>query len=181
MDLFTINDDEINVVDIMKKIRENIQRKREQGIYTDEEVEEMSRLKLETFADEAEIDAQLLNKLLSPSHAWNISTDYRIKTHRKGIKGRLIVLAKKLVRPLVRLYTDQPVSRQAQLNQYFVHLLHNTIREMTRLQIRTTTLKNRIDLLEREKDMLQRREKTLEKMVQFKEREDESPEEPKKQ
>ena len=65
---------------------------------------------------------------MARDHNWNISPDYRIETHRKGLSARLVVLAKTLVRPLVRLYTDQPLSRQAQINQYLLHLCHHLAR-----------------------------------------------------
>ena len=77
-----------------------------EGLYTDDEVEELTALKLQAFADEAEIDPELLARLMATDHNWNISTDYRIETHRQGFGARVIVLLKKLVRPLVRLYTD---------------------------------------------------------------------------
>ena len=41
-DLIRIDDAEVDVADIMRQIRENIKRKKEQGIYTDEEVEELA-------------------------------------------------------------------------------------------------------------------------------------------
>ncbi len=164
---FEIKDDEIDVAEIMERIRERIRRKREQGLYTDEEVAELTTMKLQAYADEAEIDSELLARLLAPNHNWNISVDYRIQTHRRGWKGKLIVLLKRLVRPVVRLYTDHPLNRQAQLNLYMVHLCHNLVRELTRLQISHTTLKNRCDQLERELDFLSRREKTLETMVEL--------------
>jgi hypothetical protein len=84
---------------------------------------------------------------MADNHNWNISTDYRIETHRGGFKGRLVVLLKKLVRPWVRLYTDQPLSRQAQVNLYLHYLSHNLVRELVRLQIEHTALRNRFDEL----------------------------------
>jgi hypothetical protein len=145
-------DGRIDVAEVMAQIRERIRRKRELGRYTDEEVEEMTALKLQAFADEAEIDPELLARLMAPDHNWNISVDYRIQTHRRGLPGQLIVLVKKLVRPLVRLYTDHVLSRQAQLNLYLVHLCHNLVRELTRLQLEHTALKNRSEELERERE-----------------------------
>jgi hypothetical protein len=85
---------------------------------------------------------------MAPNHNWNISVDYRIKTHRQGRAARLIVLAKTFVRPFVRLYTDHVLNRQAQLNLYMVHLCHNLVRELVRLQLDHTALRNRCDRLE---------------------------------
>ena len=48
-----------------------------------------------------------------------------------------MVQLKKLVRPWVRLYTDHPLSRQAQINLYLHYLCHNLVREVVRLQVET--------------------------------------------
>ena len=58
-----------------------------------------------------------------------------------------MVVLKKLFRPWVRLYTDHPLSRQAQINLYLHYLTHNLVRELVRLQIEHTALRNRFDEL----------------------------------
>ena len=147
MDEWTDGDGRVDVAAIMGGIREKIRGRRDLGLYTDEEVDELSALRLQAFADEAGIDPDLLSRLMADNHNWNISTDYRIETHRGGFKGRLVVLLKKLFRPWVRLYTDQPLSRQAQINLYLHYLCHNLVRELVRLQIEHTALRNRFDEL----------------------------------
>ena len=57
--------------------------------------------------------------------------------------------AKKAVRPFVRLYTDHLLNRQAQINLYLAHLLHDNIRETARLQLELQALKARLETLER--------------------------------
>ena len=143
-------DGRVDVAQVMAKIREKIRAKRDQGQYGDDEVEEMTALKLQAFADEAEIDPELLARLMAPNHNWNISVDYRIQTHRTGYGAQAIVLVKKLVRPLVRLYTDHVLNRQAQINLYMVHLCHNLVRELVRLQLDHAALRNRCERLEKE-------------------------------
>jgi len=145
----------VDVVAIMKEIRETIQKKRAEGVYTDEEVESLAGLRLRAFAEEARIDDKLLERLLGPSHDWNISSDYLIRTTRTGWPARALILAKKTVRPFVRLYTDHVLNRQAQLNLYFAHLLHNSIREGARLQLEMQGLRHRV--LELERELLLRR------------------------
>ncbi len=140
----------VDVVAIMKEIRETIQKKRAEGVYTDEEVESLAALRLRAFAEEARIDDKLLERLLGPSHDWNISSDYLIRTARTGLSARALILAKKVVRPFIRLYTDHVLNRQAQLNLYFAHLLHNSIREGARLQLEMQGLRHRLEELERE-------------------------------
>ncbi len=141
----------VDVVRIMKEIRERIQKKRERGLYTDEEVESLTALRLRAFAEGAMIDDKLLERLLGESHDWNITVDYLIRTTRTGLQARLLVLAKKIVRPFVRLYTDHVLGRQAQLNLYFAHLLHDSIRETARLQLELQAQRYRIEVLEKER------------------------------
>ena len=146
MDEWTGSDGRVDVAAIMAGIREKIRGRRDRGLYTDEEVEELSALRLQAFADDAGIDPDLLARLMAPNHNWNISTDYRIETHRAGPAARLVVLLKKLVRPWVRLYTDQPLSRQAQINLYLHYLCHNLVREVVKLQVETAALRNKLEL-----------------------------------
>jgi hypothetical protein len=56
-----------NVVEIMSSIREDNRRKRERGIFTDEELDEMARERLRAFAQTAHIDPRLLDRFLDPA------------------------------------------------------------------------------------------------------------------
>jgi hypothetical protein len=147
MDEWTGSDGRVDVAAVMARIREKIRGRRDLGLYTEEEVEELSALKLQAFADDAGIDPELLARLMAPNHNWNISTDYRIETHRSGLGARLIVALKKAIRPWIRLYTDQPLSRQAQINLYLHYLCHNLVRELVRLQVEHAALRNRVEAL----------------------------------
>lgn len=151
MSEWTRPDGTVDVAEIMSRIREKIRGRRDLGLYTDEEVEELTALKLQAFADDAGIDPELLARLMAPNHNWNISTDYRIETHRKGLGARLVVQLKRLVRPWVRLYTDHPLSRQAQINLYLHYLGTNLVRELVRLQVEHAALRNRLDALLKER------------------------------
>jgi len=152
MDQWTTPDGRVDVAEVMSRIREKIRGRRDLGLYTDEEVEELTALKLQAFADDAGIDPELLARLMAPNHNWNISTDYRIETHRRGVGARLVVLLKRIVRPWVRLYTDHPLSRQAQINLYLHYLGHNLVRELVRLQVEHAALRNRVEALRTERD-----------------------------
>jgi hypothetical protein len=141
----------VDVAAIMARIREKIRGRRDLGLYTDDEVEELTALKLQAFADEAGIDPELLARLMADNHNWNISSDYRIETHRRGYGARAVVQLKKLVRPFVRLYTDHPLNRQAQINLYLHYLCHNLVRDVVRLQVETAALRNRVAEMEKAK------------------------------
>jgi hypothetical protein len=151
-DWTTTSDGRVDVAAVMNRIREKIRGRRDLGLYSDEEVEELTSLKLQAFADDAGIDPELLARLMADNHNWNISTDYRIETHRQGTGARTIVWLKKLVRPWVRLYTDHPLSRQAQINLYLHYLGHNLVRELVRLQVEVAALRNRLETLQKEKE-----------------------------
>jgi hypothetical protein len=144
---WTSADGTVDVAKVMARIREKIRGRRDLGLYTEDEVEELTALKLQAFADDAGIDPDLLARLMADNHNWNISTDYRIETHRQGRGAKLIVLLKKLVRPWVRLYTDHPLSRQAQINLYLHYLCHNLVRELVKLQVEHAALRNRVEAL----------------------------------
>jgi hypothetical protein len=139
---------QFDVVQIMSSIREQNRLNRERGIFTDEELDEMARARLRAFAQTAHIDPRLLDRFLDPGHDWNIATDYIIRTHRRGPGARLSLLGKRLVRPLVRLYTDHLLNRQTQINQYFCEVLHHTVREMVRLEAQVAALRKRCEELE---------------------------------
>jgi hypothetical protein len=147
-ELVVIEDGRIDVAAVMVRLRERIREKRDLGRYTDDEVLELTALKLQAFADEAEVDPELLARLMAADHNWNISVDYRLKSHRSGFEGRVIVVLKRLVRPLVRLYTDHVLSRQAQINQYLLHLTHHAVRELVKVQLENAALRRRLDALD---------------------------------
>jgi len=137
-----------NVVEIMSEIREQNRQKRERGILTEEELDGLARERLRAFAQTAHIDPRLLDRFLDPGHDWNIATDYIIRTHRQGPAARLSLVGKRLVRPLVRLYTDHLLNRQTQINQYFCEVLHHSVREMVRLEAQVAALRRRCEELE---------------------------------
>ncbi len=144
---WTASDGRVDVAQVMAKVREKIRGRRDLGLYTEEEVAELAALKLQAFADDAGIDPELLARLMADNNNWNISTDYRIVTHRQGWAARLLVLLKRLVHPWVRLYTDEPLGRQAQINLYLHYLSHNLVREVVKLQVETAALRNKVELL----------------------------------
>jgi len=140
----------LDVVRIMDALRERGRRDREKGILTDEELATIAERRIRGFAEKAYIDPLLLERFLRPGHDWNIATDYLIRTHRRGLFARLSLLVKRAVRPVVRLYTDHLLNRQAQINQYFCHLLHAATRENARLETRLAALEARCARLEEE-------------------------------
>lgn len=121
----------VDVGRVMAAVRDAVLRRRNEPTTP---VEEAVAARLAELADESGIDPELLGHLLAADGLWNLSPDYRIETHRRGLEARAVVLLKKLVRPFVRLYTDPIVTRQAQVNLYLLHVLRSLLTEITRLQ-----------------------------------------------
>src|SRR5687768_6340232 len=102
-----------DVLRIMAEIRASLELKRAQGIYTDTEADALAEKHLRSYSEDVLIDPRLVEWLHGPGTEWNISPDYAIQTTRSGPVAWLLVTAKKLVRPIVRLYTDPILVRQA--------------------------------------------------------------------
>lgn len=130
-DPFDAKEGRIDVARVMAGIRDGIRRRRDERSTS---VEDAVTLRLRDLADESGIHPELLAHLLAADGRWNLTPDYRIQTHRKGLEGRLVVFLKSLVRPVVRLYTDPIVERQAQVNLYLLHLARTLLAEVTRLE-----------------------------------------------
>jgi len=132
------NGDRVDVMRIMETIRDDIRRRRD-ALPVAEAVTERMR----TLADETEIDAELLGPLLRGEAGWNLNPDYRIPTHRVGVARFLVLTLKRLVGPIVRLYTDPLVERQAQINLYLLHVVEALLMETARLQRTVDSLRPR--------------------------------------
>ena len=140
----------LDVARIVGAIREQVRSDREQGILTEEELDVLARDRIRALTEKAYIDPLLLERFLRRGHDWNIAADYLIRTHRSGLLPRLSLIVKRLIRPMVRLYTDHPLNRQSQINQYFCHLIHAATRTNLRLEARVAGLEERCARLEQE-------------------------------
>jgi len=146
---------QVDVAEIMEHIRGLIRRRSGQGPESEQEIEARATARLQAYADEGEIDSELMARLLAGGQGWNVSADYRIETHRRGLSARLVVLTKSLIRPLVRLYTDFVIARQAQINVYVVRLCEGLSREVVRLEARNAALLKRCEVAEHRLDALE--------------------------
>ncbi len=170
---FEIRSDEVNVEDVMRLIRKRIEEKR-QGVYSDEEIARIAEARLERGLDGADFDTGLLAELRQRSPRWNIKIDgdaLYASTHDTFV-GRLLATIRRRLNPVLRLLINPnplvlALHRQSQLNTYYVHLLHESAVELTRLNLEVESLKNRILELTGRMEQMQRREKTLEDMVVY--------------
>jgi hypothetical protein len=173
---FEIRDAGVDVEEIMRQIRERIEEKRRKGLLTDAEVREIAEHRLEGVLDAHDFKPDLLSEFRDHPEQWNFSfnpeTPYRSS---RGAAGRALEAVRRLLRPVQKLFWNptpmiSALSRQSDLNTYYVHLLHNMTAELTRLNLEVQELKNRSLQLQARLELQARREKTLEAMVDLRDR-----------
>lgn len=123
---------EINVQDIMEKIRERVQKKRKEGAYK-EDLDKLAREVLESTSPTETakmIKKDLERNLHSANLNWNVE-DYTI-TSRGGLSGRLIILFKKIVRSIVNPWIGVIIHRQAVFNSYLTRILNSLAKRIER-------------------------------------------------
>ena len=171
---FEIKADGVDVEKIMREIRARIEEKR-RGLYTDDEIREIAEHRLDAVLDAHEFNSDFVADFRSEPARWNFQfgpqTLYRSS---RGVVGQMLEKTRALLRPVQKLFWNpnpmiSALSRQSDLNAYYVHLLHNLAVEVTKLNLEVQDLKNRLLQLQGQLEFQKRREKTLEEMVVFRE------------
>jgi hypothetical protein len=178
--------DNIDVEQIMHQIRARIREKR--GVdYTEEEIRELARVKLERFLDPGGVRSDLLEQFRRvrtpspplPNYAFEDSTLF--DSHRG-----LLQWIRKLLRPILKLFFNpnpliSALHIQSQLNAQHAasnaarenldalsyELMHNLVLETTRLGIEVKNLKMRVESMSSRLDFDERRARALEGVVQY--------------
>jgi len=169
---FEIEAKDVDVVAIMSAIRQRIAEKKK-GLYTEEEIREIAERRLEVVQGGQDVTSALLADFRGEPERWNFSFEMdTIYRSSRGAVGQVLQVVRRALKPLQKLFWNpnpmiSALSRQSDLNQYYVHLLHNLVLELTRLSLDVQDLKNRNLQLQGRLELLIRREKTLESMVVF--------------
>ena len=131
---FEIKDDEINVEEIMEKIRENIRRRKEAGVYPPDPDPAASQ-------DPAGANTEIARDLAYLSGNWDIQNrSYFISSHRP-VAGKFLVRGRELVHGEVRRYVDPVIWKQAEFNRATGRVLEGLrqqVREEASRQIQAT-------------------------------------------
>ena len=171
---FEIGAEGVDVEKIMRGIRERIEEKKK-GLYTEEEIREIAERRLESVLEARDLRADLIQDFRAEPSRWNFSFETEtIYRSSRGLVGRALEAVRRLLRPVQKLFWNpnpmiDALSRQSDLNKYYVHLFHNLALELTRLNLEVQELKNRNLQLQGRLELLVRREKTLESMVAYRE------------
>lgn len=116
MDSIKITDDEINVEDIMRKIKENMMKKKDTdnvSMQTAPAIEETFQVPPEAKEMKQDLDYINLN--------WNVHADYNISSHRPVV-GRLLIWGRQAVHDEVRRYIDTIIGKQEEFNSHVARL-----------------------------------------------------------
>ena len=169
---FEIESKDVDVEAVMRGIRQRIDEKRK-GLYSDEEIAEIASHRLDAVLDAHEFNPDLIRDFRSHEARWNFvfGKDTVYESSRGAVGGALQTI-RALLRPVQKLFWNPnpmiaALSRQSDLNDYYVHLFHNLALEVTKLNLEVQELRNRCLELQGRLDFQVKREKTLEGMVVY--------------
>lgn len=169
-----IKGDDVSVDEIMRLVRKRIEEKR-QTLYTDEEIRAIAEHRLDAVLDAHDFNSDFIADFREGPVRWNyqFAPDTLYRSSR-GVVGRALETARRVLKPIQKLFWNpnpliSALSRQSDLNAYYVHLLHNMAVEMTKLNLEIQDLKNRTLQIQGRLELQVRREKTLEEMVVYRE------------
>jgi hypothetical protein len=167
---FEIKADGVDVEQIRRSILEEIERKKG-DLYSEEELRALAERGLEAVLQGGELRGELLDEFRARDGQWNFAFDTEtVYRSSRGVVGQALEAVRRILRPVQKLFWNpnpmiSALSRQADLNRYYVHLLHNLVLEVSRLNLEVQEVRNRNLQLTGRVEMLARREKTLEEMV----------------
>jgi hypothetical protein len=177
-----VRSDSVDVEQIMSQIRARIREKR--GVdYTEEEIRELARVKLEKFLDPGRVRSDLLEQFRQTKAAMPAPPNYAFEDSTLFDSHRGIVrVIRAMLKPLLKLFFNpnpliQALHIQSELNtrnaqrehldtlQY--ELIHNLVLETTRLGIEVKNLRMRLESMSSRLDFDERRARALEGVVQY--------------
>jgi len=170
MSTFSVKGSDIDVESVMSTIRSRIEEKRK-GLYTEEEVREIAEMKLDSVLDASQFNSDFVAAFRARDEQWNFTFGPEtIYQSSRGLSGQLIRLARRVLNPVLKLFFNpnpiiSSLSRQADLNRYYVSLLHNMAVELTKMNLEVTNLKARLRATGAKVEFQTRREKVLEDLT----------------
>ncbi|MEK6692153.1 MAG: hypothetical protein AABY44_01850 [Nitrospirota bacterium] len=140
MNTFIFKDKEIASLGLEKEIKRRVSEKIEKGVYNPEEIGNVSKRKLDILLDlEIEDSFRRFHYLYGN---WDITKEFQITSHRPFI-GPFIVVAKRLIRFLVKSYTKSIFKNQAGFNRDLILLNKEILKELKGLRKDVEALKGK--------------------------------------
>ena len=171
---FQLRSDNVDVEQIMRQIRTRIREKR--GVdYTEDEIKELARVKLEKFLDPSGVRSDLLAKFRE-RNTGEAALDYNMEESPlfHSTKG-WVRFVRKLLRPILKLFFNSKAitdaihmqAEAARRENLQYELIHNLVLETTRLGIQVKNLKMQVESISSRLDFDERRARALEGVVQY--------------
>jgi hypothetical protein len=177
---FNVRADAVDVEQIMRQIRGRIRDKR--GVdYTEEQIQELAKVKLEKFLDPRGIRSDLLEQFRSmpsdvpPSYPFDDQTLF-------ASSKPLVRFFRRLFRPVLKLLfnanaLNHVLHTQAGINDFLMgraardvlvyEVMHNLVVEVTRATIEVKNMKMRVESIASRLEFNERRARALEAVVQY--------------
>jgi hypothetical protein len=175
---FSIRAPSVDVEEIMRHIKTRISDKR--GVdYTEQQIQELATVKLETFLDANNIRSDLREhyKRSRPAakHLLGEFEDQTQASLSRGFFGRFLTLVRKILTRLLRLnpiinalHIQEKINQSRHQNESLNYeLLNNLVVEITKLGIEVKNLKMQVVSLNSRLDFNERRERALENVVAY--------------
>ena len=170
---FEVKADGVDVQRLLADVHNRIEERRKAGLYTDEELRFIAERALEGVLIGRDLRADLVEEFRARDAQWNFAFDEEtLYRSSRGLVGRALEASRRFLRPVQKLFWNHnpliaALSRQSDLNRCSVHLLHNLVLELSRLNLEVQELRNRNLQVTGRLEALARREKTLEGMVAY--------------
>jgi hypothetical protein len=168
---FRIDDGSVDAEKVMREVREGLAEKKRRGLLTDAEVREIAEHPLHPVLEPHDLKSSLLGEVLEVPSRWNFAFDPEtVYRSSRGGSGRALEAVRRWLRPVQKLFWNPTpmiaaLSRQAELNTAYAHLLQNLTLEVTRLSLEVQDLKHRALQMQARAEFQARRNKTLEEIV----------------
>jgi hypothetical protein len=183
---FNVRSDGIDVEQIMRQIRSRIRDKR--GVdYTEDQIQELARVKLEKFLDPKGVRSDLLEQFRrTPVPQSPEVYAFDDKTLYESDKA-IVRFFRKLFRPLLKLlfnpntlnhvlHTQTGINRfmveftehRAARDMLYYEIIHNLVLEVTRATIEVKSMRMRVESIASRLEFNERRSRALEAVVQYK-------------
>jgi hypothetical protein len=178
MSEFNIRADAVDVEQIMRQIRARIRDKR--GVdYTEEQIQELARVRLEKFLDPKGVRSDLLEQFRRHEETER-PPNYEFEEQTLFASDKPIVaFFRRLLLPVLKLFFNPnqlitALHLQSRINRHllehdalFYEVVHNMVVEMTRISIDVKNVQMRVESVSGRLDFNERRARALEAVVQY--------------
>jgi hypothetical protein len=178
MSEINIRADAVDVEQIMRQIRARIRDKR--GVdYTEEQIQELARVRLEKFLDPKGVRSDLLEQFRRHAETERPPNYEFDDTALLSSQKPVVAFVRRLLLPVLKLFfsPNQLITAlhlQSRINRHllehdalFYEVVHNLVVEMTRTSINVKNVQMRVESVSGRLDFNERRSRALEAVVQY--------------